>query len=177
LTTTSPIMICPTVPLGALPDAERDVLRRLVTQYLVGADADHDKEWRRLWRDLFGANPGECTQLYRAEARDSAFHRRHRAILANLLANVEGFTNEDALHDWLKLKCWHVDWVNGKPVPATTSFDGCSEARMRKFNRRLVDLLQQPWVQRHFWPHIKPTQRAEMVELVLANQKDKRDQQ
>lgn len=165
----SPILICPRVNLSALPDSERDVLRRFWTEYVGGADADNEKEWRRLGRDLFNAEPGECTQLYRAEERDGPFHRRHRAILANLLDKVEGFTNPDALHDWLKLKCWHVDWVNGKPVPASTAFDKCSEARMRKFNRRLTDLLQEPWVQRRFWPHIPAAQRHEMVELVLRN--------
>ena len=165
----SPIMITPQVNLHALPDFERDVLRRFWTEYVRGSDADNDKEWRRLGRELFGSEPGECTQLYWAESRDGPFHRRHRAILANLLANVEGFTNEDALHDWLKVKCWHVDWEEGRPVPATTSFDGCSEARMRKFNRRLEDLLHKPWVQRTFWPHIPPKKRHEMVEIVLRN--------
>jgi hypothetical protein len=163
----SPILICPKVDLRTLPDAERDVIRRFFTEYVGGADADNDKEWRRFARDLVRSEPGECTQLYRVETRDTPFHRRHRAILSALLANVEGFTNEDALHDWLKVKCWHVDWKDGKPVPATTSFEGCSEARIRKFNRRLVDLLQQPWVQRHFWPHIPSAQRHQMVELVL----------
>jgi hypothetical protein len=172
MTVASAIRICPTVALHALPDFERDVLRRFWMDYVRGATADDDKEWRRLGRDLFGSEPGECTELHRVEERDGPFHRRHRAILTNLLANVEGFTNEDALHDWLKLKCWHVDWVNGKPVPATTSFEGCSEARMRKFNRRLTDLLHQPAVQRIFWPHITPAQRAEMVDLVLANPND-----
>jgi hypothetical protein len=170
----SAIMICPRVNLHALPDSERDVLRRFWTEYVGGADADNDKEWRRLGRDLFNAAPGECTQLYRAEERDGPFHRRHRAILANLLANVEGFANEDALHDWLKVKCWHVDWKDGKPVPASTSFAECSEARMRKFNRRMTDLLHQPWVQRQFWPHIKPAQRQEMVEMVLRNPEEDR---
>ncbi len=168
----SPILICPTVDLHALPDNERDVLRRFWMEYVRGSDAENTKEWRRLGRDLFGSAPGECTQLYRSEERDGPFHRRHRAIVGNLLANVEGFFNEDALHDQLKLWCWHVDWKDGKPTPATTSFDGCSEGRMRKFNRRLTDLLHQPWVQRRFWPHITAPQRAEMVELVLANPND-----
>ncbi|MGE4243691.1 hypothetical protein [Ramlibacter sp.] len=175
MTTASPILICPRVDLRAIPDADRDVLRRLVTQYVTGADRDHDREWRRLWRDLERAEPGECTQLYRSESRDGPFHRRHRCILANLLANVEGFANEDALHDFLKVKCWHVDWKNGKPTPASTSFDECSEARMRKFNRRLVDLLHTPAIQRTFWPAINSAQRAEMVELVLRNPNDQQE--
>lgn len=165
----SPILICPRVPLQSLPDLDRDVLRNFFTQHVRGMDQSNDREWRRFIRDLFSAAPGEGFQLYRVETRDGPFHRRHRAILANLLELVEGFANEDALHDFLKLKCWHVDWENGKPVPASTNFEDCSEARMRKFNRRLTDLLHTPAVQRTFWPYIKPAQRQEMVELVLRN--------
>ena len=163
----SPILICPRVQLQALPDLDRDILRRFFTEYVRGMDANHDKEWRRFVRDLFQAAPGEGFQLYRAEERDGPFHRRHRAILSQLLEAQEVFYNEDALHDWLKLKCWHVDWEGGKPVPASTSFENCSEARMRKFSRRLEELMHTPGFQRKFWPHLKPPQRAQMVEHVL----------
>lgn len=168
----SPILICPRVKLRALPDRDRDVLRQFFTEQLTGMDADHDREWRRLVRDWFNAEPGEGFQLYRAEERDGPFHRRHRAIVGALFAQQEVFWDLDMLHDWLKLKCWHVEWEDGKPVPASTSFDDCSEARVRKFNFKLVHLLQQPWLQRRFWPHLNASQRAEMVDFVLTNPKD-----
>lgn len=161
------ILIAPMEPLRFLPDAERDVVSRFLFQRIRPVDAASTAEWNRLWRDIFNAEPGECFGLEREEGRDSRFHRRHRAILASLLNSVEGFTNEDALHDWLKMKCWHVDWEHGKAVPASTAFDKCSEARMRKFNKRLVDLLHRPDIQRLFWPHLKAPQRAEMLESVL----------
>lgn len=170
----SPIMICPQVNLQALPDRDRDVLRAFFTEHVRGVDGDNDKEWRRLVRDLFNAVPGEGFQLYRAESRDTAYHRRHRAVLGALFEQQELYTDVDVMHDWLKVKCWHVDWKDGKPTPASTSFEDCSEGRMRKFGRKLDKLLHEPWVQRRFWPHLKPAQRQEMVELVLRNPKEDR---
>lgn len=169
----SPIMIAPRLQLQSLPDPMRDSLRTFFTECLCGIDADNDREWRRLVRDLFQAAPGEGFQLYRAEERDGPFHRRHRAMLAALFERQELWWDVDMLHDWLKLKCWHVDWKDGKPVPASTNFDDCSEARMRKFNRKLIDLLHRPWCQKRFWPHLTPPQRAEMVDDVLTNPKDR----
>lgn len=163
------ILICPNVNLHALPDMERDVLRRFWTEYVRGIDADHDKEWRRLGRDLFGSEPGECIHLYRAEGRDGPFHRRHRAVLSALFEHQDRYPNVDALHDYLKLKCWHVEWKDGKPFPATTNFDECSEARMRRFNRRLTDYIREPVAMRHFWPHLSLPLRREMVEMLLKN--------
>lgn len=161
------ILIAPMEPLRHLPESERDIVRRFLTQRVQPINQDSRDQWNRFWRDVFNAEPGECFGWERVEGRDGPFHRRHRAILASLLDSVEGFTNEDALHDWLKLKCWHVDWKDGKPEPASTAFGRCSEARMRRFNRRLVDLLHRPDIQRRFWPHLKAPQRAAMVEVVL----------
>lgn len=168
----SPILICPTAPLLNLPAHEQDVLRRFFTQHVRGMDDMHDKRWRRFIRDLFRAAPGEGFQLYRAEERGGPFHRRHRVMLANLFDRQERYRDVDVMHDFLKLKCWFVNWVDGKPVPKSTSFDECSEDEMREFNRKLTELLHSPFLQKTFWPHLTPPQRKEMAESVLANPKD-----
>jgi len=165
----APILICPTVPLGSLPDAERDVIRRFLTQHIRGMDAAHDKRWRRMWGDIMHAAPGEGFQLYRAEARGGPYHRMHRAVLERLFDSQERYTNIDVLHDKLKLLSWFVEWSDGKPKPRSTAFDVCSEDDLREFHTRMVDVLHAPHVSRHFWPHLKAPQRQEMVELVLRN--------
>lgn len=164
----SPILICPTAPLLQLPPHEQDVLRRFFTQHVRGMDDKHDKRWRRFIRDLFRAAPGEGFQIYRAEERGGPFHRRHRVILANLFDRQERFPHVDVMHDWLKLKCWFVNWEGGKPVPRSTSFAECSEDEIREFNARLSELLHQPWMQKALWPHLTPAQRHEMAESALA---------
>lgn len=163
----SAILVCPVVQLHTLPDPERDVLRRFFTEHVRGMDRKHDRRWRRFIRDLFNASPGEGFQLYRAEERGGPFHRMHRVVLTRLFDAQETFTDEDVLHDWLKVKCWFVRWEEGKPVPRSTNFDECSEDEIREFHAKFKDLLQQPWVQRRFWPHIPAKQRHEMVEIVL----------
>lgn len=168
MTTTSPIMICPTVPLGSLPDAERDVIRRFLTQHIRGMDAAHDKRWRRMWGDIMHAAPGEGFQLYRAEARGGPYHRMHRAVLTRLFESQEHFTNEDVLHDFVKLKCWFVEWLDGKPVPRSTAFDKASEDEVREFHSRMEALLREPWFQRRLWGHLSPAMRSEMVEQILS---------
>lgn len=165
----SPILVCPMVQLRRLPDPERDVLRRFFCEHVRGMDRTHDRRWRRFVRDLFNAQAGEGFQLYRAEERGGPFHRMHRAVLERLLDAQERYPDEDALHDWLKLKCWFVTWENGHPVPRSTAFDACSEDDIREFHRKMVDLLHRPEVQLHFWPHLAAGPRGEMVEIVLRN--------
>jgi hypothetical protein len=172
LSRTSTILIAPRVPLQSLPDVDRDILRRFFTEHVRGMDAKHHKRWVRFVRDLFNAQPGEGFQLYRVEARGGPYHRMHRAVLERLLENQERYTNIDVLHDKLKLMCWFVEWVDGKPRPRSTSFADCSEDEIREFHTRMVDLLRAPHVTRHFWPHLQLAQRQEMVDLVLRNPKE-----
>jgi hypothetical protein len=170
----SAILLCPTVPLNSLPDAERDVLRRFFTEHVRGMDRKNDKRWRRFVRDLFHAAPGEGFQLYRAEQRSGPYHRMHRAVLTRLFEAQELYTDEDLLHEWIKLKCWFVTWQesprgNPIPKPRSTNFDECSEDEIRELHAKMVALLHEPWVQRRFWPHLKPPQRQEMLETVLTD--------
>ena len=163
------ILLSPMVDLRQLPAREQDVLRRFFTQYVRGMDARSHKRWLRLAGDLWRAGAGEGFQLYRAEERSGPFHRWHRAIVGALFERQERFTNPDKLHDYLKLACWFVEWINGYPVPRSTAFDCCSEDEIREFNAKLVDLLHDPIEQRHFWPHLRAQVRREMVEGILAN--------
>lgn len=170
----SAILIAPTVQLHRLPDPERDVLRRFFTEHVRGMDRKHDRRWRRFVKDLFNAAPGEGFQIYRAEERGGPFHRRHRVILQRLFDSQERYTNVDAMHDALKLRCYFVTWEEGKtgrpiPKPRSTAFDECSEDEIRELHTAMVDLLQTPHIQRLLWPHLKFPQRAEMVEAVLRN--------
>lgn len=170
MSTTSPIMICPTVPLGALPDRDRDVLRAFFTEHVQGVDRDNNTRWRRFARDLFNAAPGEAFQLYRAEERVGAFHRRHRAILQRLFDAQERYPSIDALHDYIKCATYFVTWNEaGKIVPRSTAFGVCSEDDIRDLHRRMVDLLHDPNTQRRLFPSVPSRHRAAMVDTVLAD--------
>lgn len=176
MTRPASILICPTVQLNSLPDPERDVLRRFFTEHVRGMDRKHDRRFRRLVRDLFNAEPGEGFQLYRVEERGGPYHRMHRAVLTRLFDSQERYTDEDVLHDWLKLKCWFVTWTEGPrgtpiPKPRSTKFSECPEDHIREFHKKMVALLHEPWVQRRFWPHLTPPARQEMLDAILADPK------
>lgn len=167
MTKASAILVAPMVPLRMLPDQERDVLRRFFTEHVRGMDAKHHRRWVRFVRDLFNAEAGEGFQLYRAEERGGPYHRMHRAVLTRLFDSQERYPSIDALHDWLKLKCWFVEWADGKPRPRSTAFDVCSEDDLREFHNAMVDLLREPGTGRRFWPHLTVAQRHEMVDAIL----------
>lgn len=173
MTPPSAFLVAPTVQLNALPDLDRDVLRRFCTEHVRGIDAESDRRWRRMWSQLMRATPGECFELVRAEPRDLPFHRLHRVVLERLFNAQERFHPIDALHTWLKVRTHFVTWGIGPrgnfvPIPRSTAFDECSEDDMRDFHRRMVDYLHDPECQRHLWRHLPAPQRAEMVESVLA---------
>lgn len=177
MTKPSPILIAPRVHLSALPDPERDVLRRFFCEHLRGMDSANDRRWRRLISQLFKAEPGEGFQLLRLEERSGPFHRRHRAVLERLFQSQERYQLIDALHDWLKLKTYFVTWGEGRrgnpiPVPRSTSFEECSEDEIREFHGRMVDLLHDPAAQRYLWRHLPSAQRVDMVEHVLAEKEE-----
>lgn len=165
----SPILLHATGDMRQVPHEEREALRRLFTQHLRGNDREHHRRLLRLASDLLHAAAGEGFQLYRCEERSGPFHRYHRAVLTALFERQERFPSIKALHDWLKLECWFVEWVNGYPVPKSTEYDSCGEDEIRGFNNDLKDLLHEDHVQRHFWGHLSPQLRADMVDGILRN--------
>jgi hypothetical protein len=165
----SPILLYATGDMRHVPDQERQALRRLFTQHLRGVDAQHQRRALRLIGDFLHATAGEGFQLYRAEERSGPFHRYHQAVLSALFERQERYRSKKALHDWLKLQCWFVEWVSGYPEPRSTDFDSCSEDDIREFNADLKDLLHMEATQLHFWPHLPERLRHEQVQGILTN--------
>lgn len=174
MTRPSSILICPVVPLRQLPPNERDIVSRFLFQHIRGMDAQNDKRWRRLWEQVWKADPGEGFHLLSMEERGGPFHRRHRVILERLFENQDRFKDVEKLHDWLKIGAGFITWGSGpdsKPVaiPRSTSFKECPEDDMREFHAAMVDFLRTDYAQRRLWRHLKPKARAEMVEAILSN--------
>jgi len=168
----SHMMICPVVALRHLPDSERDVLRRFLSEHVRGMDERSDKRWRRLWGQIFKAEPGEGFVLSREEERSGPFHRRHRVVLERLFESQERFRHIDKLHDWLKVGGGFVTWEPGKDskpvaIPRSTSFPQCSEDDMRESHAAMVDFLHTERAQRYLWKSVKPALRPAMLESVL----------
>lgn len=171
----SAITIGPAGWFRQLPPAVLGVLRTFFTRHLVGLDPVSHRRWMRLVREIFEAPPGTGFLLYRVEGRSGKFHAFHRAILTAIFERQEIYPTREALHDWLKLRCWFVEWEGGCPVPRSTDFDSCSEDEIREFNARLQHLLHEPDVQAHLWPHLSEQLRLENTTAILTNPKDHHD--
>lgn len=177
MTKPSAILVCPVVPLRQLSDAERDVVRRFLFQHIRGMDEQNDKRWRRLWGQVWNADPGEGFQILSMEERGGPFHRRHRVILDKLFQNQDAFANIDRLHDWLKTGAGFVTWEPGKDnkpvaIPRSTAFNKCDENSMREFHAAMEDFLRTERAQKRLWRRVKPAARAEMVEAILSDQQE-----
>lgn len=178
MTKSSAILVCPVVPLRHLPDTERDVIRRFLFDHVRGLDKESDARWRRMWGNLWKAEPGEGFQLYLMEERSGPFHRRHRVILEKLFASQERYRHIDKLHDWLKVGAGFVTWAPGKDnkpvaIPRSTNFEDCSENDMREAHTAMVDYLHTERAQRFLWKNLKPAMRQGMLDAVL--QSDERE--
>lgn len=168
----SQILVCPVIPLRALPDRDKDVIRAFLFDHVRGLDSESEGRWRRLWGRFFAAEPGEGFQIAITEERVGPFHRRHRVILENLFSSQERFRHIDKLHDWLKVGAAFVTWEPGKDskpvaIPRSTSFDDCSEDEMRKFHKDAIDYLHTERAQRFLWRHLKPNARQDMLDSIL----------
>jgi hypothetical protein len=169
-------MVCPVVDFTTLPERDLEVIERFLMQRLRGLDRKHDRRLRWLARKLLSAAPGEVFELEVYVGRHGGYHRMHRKVLQRLFDAQDRYYDIDALHDWLKVRCVHVDWVGGKPVPASTSYRKCDEARMREFHNKMVELLHDPYVQRHLFPAVRAQERPAMVEAVLNPPQDTDDE-
>jgi hypothetical protein len=174
MTKPAAMLVCPTVPLRQIPQAERDIIRRFLFDHVRGLDRQSDARWRRLWGSLWAAEPGEGFQIAVFEERSGPFHRRHRAILEALFASQERFRHIDKLHDWLKVGAGFVTWGEGRtgkllPIPRSTAFPECSEQEMREAHAAMVDYLHTDRAQRFLWRHLKPNARQEMLDSILQN--------
>lgn len=167
------ILVCPMFPLRQLPPGEVDVIRRFLFEYIQGIDAKHNGRWRRLWGTIWRAEPGEGIPLFSGQPRDLSFHKRWMAIEGRIFDNQESFRNLDRFRDWLKTGAgfgqYQIVGERLKFVPASISFDDCSNDEMREFTEHALDFLRGERALRRLWCSIRPDDRAEMLEALIAN--------
>jgi len=172
MTKASSILICPTVQLRTLPDADRDVIRRFLFDHIQGMDAVNEKRWRRFWSRLMKAEPGEGIQLFSGAERSLKFHKRWMAIERRIFENQDAYVNLERFRDWLKTGAgWGTyQLVNGvmRFVPTSLSFEAASDDEMREFTEHAVEFLRSHRAQKKLWRHLKPSQRTDMLETLLA---------
>lgn len=156
-----------------IPEADREAARRVLCGAIDGLGEKGKRQWRRLLKDLFAMEPGECMTLQRNKQRSGPFHRRHMAMEQRFFEAQERFTSFDpGFRDWLKIGAGHCEWVPGPrggivPIPLSISYSDMDEDAMREFHIACVAFLRQDYAQKTLWRHLTVLQRQEMVEALL----------
>jgi hypothetical protein len=180
----SSIMVCPVVDLKrALSDLERDVLRKVLFDGIQGIDAIHHARWKRHISRLLRSEPGEVTEFLNPRTRSLPFHQRWMAIERAIYDNQDNFpptkAGFTAFRRWLKTGAdmgeYHLVGDRAVYVPASVSFDECSDDEMREFVKAAEEFLQTRIAQRKLWPHMNAKSATEMVETLLKSA-EKREQ-
>jgi len=170
-TKASLVMVHLTVPPQDLPPADRDAVRRFLYENVRGIDEEHNQRWRRAVRRLVD---GEVMQFYPIVDRSGQFHKRHMAIERKVFEAQEVWEPHElpAFREWLKTGAAFGSFqlVGGRMqfVPSSAKYEECSDDEFKAFHERAMAFLRSDRALRKLWPHLKPAQRREMLEVALA---------
>lgn len=174
MTKPASILVAPKIDLRTVPPQDRDAVRRFLFECIRGLDPQHDKRWRRLWSRIWKSEPGEATQLLILAPRSRKFHARHMAIETRLFESQDAFVNQNRFRDWLKTGAgfgnYELVGQRMKFIPASVSYDDCSDDEMREFHENAIAFMRTPRAQRRLWPHLTAIKRSEMVDWILMEQ-------
>lgn len=159
-------------PLRFLPKPLVDALSRVLFGWIKGVDAVHDSRWRRLWEHLFHSKRINPTlSLYVVTERSGQFHARHMAIEGRLFDRQETFVTRAGLRNWLKTGAAFGQFEATPAglvfVPASTSYDDCSDDEMREFHEDAMRFLHTPAALATLWPYAPENSRMHGLEDCL----------
>jgi hypothetical protein len=175
MTKLTPVLVCTVHPINQVPESERSIVRRVLTENIQGVNEQHHRRWLRVLRRLFTAEPGECHTLYPDVERSRPFHCRWMAIEQRVFDNQDAYVNQDRFRDWLKtgagLGEYRMVGEHLKFCPGSLSYESASDDEMREFAASATAFLRTPRAQKKLWPHLSAQRRAEMVETLMRDPK------
>lgn len=157
---------------AAIPEADREVVRRVLFGVVDGLGEKGRKAWRRFINSLMRLEPGEMVEIKTHKNRSGPFHRRHMKMEQSVFESQERFVNFNAFRDWLKVGGGFVEWYPGPkggviPVPKSIAFDQLEDIEMRQVHDDMVDFLRTGHAAKTLWKHLTPIARMEMIESLL----------
>lgn len=172
MTKPTSILLMKRQALRHLSAEQKDLVRHVMGECICGLDEQNNTRWRRFLAQLLRAEPGEVFHLHQLTERSGPFHRMHMGFEDRLFKSQEKFTNARAFRNWLKTgAAWGSYELNAqgvmKFVPASISYEACSDAEIREVHADMLAFLRTPLAQRRLWPHLPAAKRAEMLESVL----------
>lgn len=167
----SEVLLSKQIPL-ALTEPERAVMRRVLFESVDGLDERSKKGWRRFWRMIVDAEPGEVFSVETWFPRRGPFHRRHMAMEQAVFQAQERISEFESFRAWLKVGAGFVDWIPGPkgavmPIPRSIAYRKLDEEGMREFHEACVTFLQTPHAAKVLWPHLVAQTQADMMHAAL----------
>lgn len=156
---------------GAISEADREAVRRVVFGVVDGLGHQQQKRWRRFWGWLMKMEPGEVCRVSTLMERSGPYHRRHFAIEQAVFDAQERFENFDQFRVWLKVGAGWVTWAAGPkggvvPIPNSVSYAKADEMEFREFHERVIGFLRGQHAAVYLWPHLK-SMADEMMNQIL----------
>lgn len=158
----------------ALPDESGlEVVRRFLFGVIDGFTSDDKRAWRRMWKRIVEADPGEMISIEMVFPRSGKFHRYHMALEQRLFDSQERFQEFEQFRYWLKIGAGWVTWAAGPkggvvPIPKSISYAKADEEEFSMFHRSVVLFLRGPHAAKFLWPHLLEEGRSQMMDMIVA---------
>ncbi|OFZ67935.1 MAG: hypothetical protein A2V79_05445 [Betaproteobacteria bacterium RBG_16_56_24] len=149
-----------------------DGVRSFLFGVLDGFGQDDKKAWRRFWKRVTQAEPGEMFNVEVVSPRSGKFHRFHMAMEQSLFDSQDRFDDFEMLRSWLKIGSGWVKWVPGAkggivPLPKSISYAKADEDEFQQYHAGVVRFLRGGHAAKYLWPHLDQLARDEMMECIL----------
>lgn len=157
----------------AMPTGQAlDNVRNFLFGVLDGFGKDDKAMWRRFWKRVTNAEPGEMFDIEAVSPRSGPFHRFHMALEQSLFDAQDRFDDFEMMRDWLKIGSGWVKWVPGAkggivPLPKSISYAKADEDEFRMYHAGIVRFLRSGHPAKYLWPHLDEAKRGEMMETIL----------
>lgn len=149
-----------------------DSVRNFLFGVLDGFGKDDKAMWRRFWKRVTDAEPGELFNIEAVAPRSGPFHRFHMALEQCLFDAQERFDDFEMMRDWLKIGSGWVKWVPGAkggivPLPKSISYAKADEDEFRQYHAKVVAFLRSGYPAKYLWPHLDAEKQELMIECLL----------
>lgn len=157
----------------AMPDEKAlGTVRDFLFGILDGFTKDDKRAWRRFWKRLTTAAPGEMVNIEMVFPRSGPFHRYHMAMEQAVFDAQEKFSDFEMFRDWLKIGAGWVEWVPGAkggivPLPKSISYAKVDEEEFRRYHDKVFGFLRGEHAAPYLWKHLPEDQAHEMMETIL----------
>ena len=165
-------MLLVRLPGGAITDADREAVRRVVFGLIDGLGDTQQRRWRRFWTWLLRLEPGEVVRVATTMERSSPFHRRHFGMEHAVFAAQEQFSDFEVFRAWGKVGAGWVTWAAGPdgalvPIPRSVSYAAADQDEFEEYHLAWLAFMRGTHACAFLWPHLPALRADTMMDSIL----------